>query len=109
MTHPSYSVEMVGIPVEVYELPVEGPGERHIQGWIAGYLAGQHDTFANNDLHVSRPLGDSGGLCPDNDSLVCILMLSGWEPLHSNNSSVTISCYHYDRDHHSYTCLGSST
>ena len=66
MTHPAHSLEMIPVPLEVDELAVERPGERDIQGWIAGNLAGQHRALANNNLHVSGPQGDPGGLWPDN-------------------------------------------
>lgn len=66
MTHPAHSLEMIAVPLEVNELAVERPGESHVQGWIGGNLAGQHDALANNNLHVRRPQGDSCGLWPDN-------------------------------------------
>lgn len=66
MTHPAHSLKMIAFTLEVDELAVERPGERDIQSWIAGNLAGQHDALANNNLHVSGPQGDSGGLWPDN-------------------------------------------
>lgn len=65
MTHPAHSFEMIDVSLEVDELAVECPRERHIQRWIAGDLAGQHDALANDNLHVSGPHGDSGGLWPD--------------------------------------------
>lgn len=66
MTHPAHSFEMIAVSLEVDELAVECPRERHIQSWIAGNLARQHNALANNNLHVSGPHGDSGGLWPDN-------------------------------------------
>lgn len=65
MTHPAHSFEMVAVSLEVNELAVECPRERHIQSWIEGDLAGQHRALANNNLCVRWPHGDSGGFCPD--------------------------------------------
>lgn len=65
MTYPTHSFKMIAVSLEVNELAVECPRERDVQSWIAGDLAGQHDALANNNLHVSGPHGDSGGLLPD--------------------------------------------
>lgn len=40
MTHPAHSFEMIAVLLEVDELAVESPWERHIQSWITGNLAG---------------------------------------------------------------------
>lgn len=61
---------MVTVSLEVDELAVERPREGDVQSWIRSDLAGQHDALANNNLHVSGPHGDSGGLWPDKQMTV---------------------------------------
>lgn len=62
VAHPAHQLE-VAIRLGD-ELSVEGPGEGDVQHGVAGHLTGQHDALAHNDLHVRRPLGDSGRICP---------------------------------------------
>lgn len=69
MTHPAYSLKVIAIPIKVDKLPVECPGERHIQSRVVGYLAGKHDAFANNDLHVVWPQRNPGGLCSKSQNI----------------------------------------
>lgn len=62
VAHPAHQLEVAVRLGD--ELSVEGPGEGDVQHGVAGHLTGQHDAFAHNDLHVRRPLGDSGRICP---------------------------------------------
>lgn len=62
VAHPAHQLEVAVRLGD--ELSVEGPGEGDVQHGVAGHLTGQHDALAHNDLHVRRPLGDSGRICP---------------------------------------------
>lgn len=61
VAHPAHQLEVAVRLGD--ELSVEGPGEGDVQHGVAGHLTGQHDALAHNDLHVHRPLGDSGRIC----------------------------------------------
>ncbi len=62
-THPSHSLEVVGVLMEINGLTVEGPGEGHVQGWISSHLAGQHDALTHRDLCAAGALAHPRGLC----------------------------------------------
>lgn len=62
VTHPAHELKVTVSLGD--ELPVEGPGEGDVEDGVTGDLAGQHDALAHNDLHVHRPLGNSGRICP---------------------------------------------
>lgn len=70
VTHPAYSLEVIAIPIKVDKLPVECPGERHIQSRVVGNLAGKYDALANNDLHVAWPQRDPGGFCSKSQNIL---------------------------------------